>query len=113
MAKDPTKKDENAPVEVNIDPTLTSMQVVKQVADNLSEAKKQVAQAEGQAKCSILKAESEAKANLLLASSVTTELIQWQAVQKWDGKLPHVNSGVIPFFEVKYNSLLLATNKIS
>jgi len=66
-----------------------------------AEAKKQIAKAEGQAKCAILQAESEAKANLVLAKSVTTELIQWQAVQKWDGKMPHVTSGAMPFIEVK------------
>lgn len=66
-----------------------------------AEAKKQVAKAEGQAKCAILQAESEAKANLVLSKSVTPELIQWQAVQRWDGKLPHVNGGALPFIEVK------------
>lgn len=66
-----------------------------------AEAKKQIAKAEGQAKCAILQAESEAKANLVLAKSVTPELIQWQAVQKWDGKMPHVTSGAMPFIEVK------------
>lgn len=44
----------------------------------------------GEAQCAILKAESEAKANLVLARSVTPELIKWQAIQKWDGKLPKV-----------------------
>lgn len=66
-----------------------------------AEAKKQVAKAEGQAKCAILKADSEARANAALASSITEPLIQWQAVQKWDGKLPHVTSGAMPFIEVK------------
>ncbi len=66
-----------------------------------AEAKKQVAKAEGQARCVILQAESEAKANVVLAKSVTPELIQWQAVQKWDGKMPHVTSGAMPFIEVK------------
>ncbi len=66
-----------------------------------AEAKKQVAKAEGQAKCAILQAEAEAKANLVLAKSVTTELIQWQSVQKWDGKMPQVTSGAMPFIEVK------------
>jgi regulator of protease activity HflC (stomatin/prohibitin superfamily) len=66
-----------------------------------AEAKKQVAKAEGQAKCAMLQAESESKANLLLAQSVTAELIQWQAVQKWDGHMPHVTSGAMPFIEVK------------
>ena len=66
-----------------------------------AEAKKQIAKAEGQAKCALLQAEAEAKANLVLAQSVTKELIQWQSVQKWDGKLPSVTSGAIPFIEVQ------------
>lgn len=66
-----------------------------------AEAKKQVAKAEGQARCLLLQSESEAKANKVLAQSVTAELIQWQAVQKWDGKLPQVTSGATPFIQVK------------
>lgn len=65
-----------------------------------AEAKKMIAAAEGQAKCALLQAEAEAKANLILSQSVTSPLIQWQAVQKWDGKLPQVTSGenfIIPF----------------
>ena len=65
-----------------------------------AEAKKQIAKAEGQAKCAILQAEAEAKANLVLAKSVTAELIQWQSVQKWDGKLPQVTSSALPFIQV-------------
>lgn len=66
-----------------------------------AEAKKQIAKAEGQARCAIVQAESESKANTLLSQSVTAELIQWQAVQKWDGKLPSVTSGATPFIQVK------------
>jgi regulator of protease activity HflC (stomatin/prohibitin superfamily) len=66
-----------------------------------AEAKKQVAKAEGAAKCSLLQAEAEAKANLVLSRSVTPELISWQAVQKWDGKMPQVTSGATPFIQVK------------
>lgn len=66
-----------------------------------AEAKKQVAKAEGQAKCQLLQAEAEAKANLVVSKSLTPELIQWQSVQKWDGKLPHVTSGAVPFIDVK------------
>ena len=67
-----------------------------------AEAKKQIAKAEGQAKCAILKAESESKANLVLAKSVTQELIQWQAIQKWDGNLPQVTSGAIPLIDLNF-----------
>lgn len=66
-----------------------------------AEAKKQIAKAEGQARCLLLQAESESKANAVLSKSVTLELIQWQAVQKWDGKLPTVVSDGIPFIQVK------------
>lgn len=66
-----------------------------------AEAKKQIAKAEGQARCAIVQAESESKANLLLSKSITPELIQWQAVQKWNGKLPTVTSGATPFIQVK------------
>lgn len=66
-----------------------------------AEAKKQIAKAEGQAKCVILQAESEAKANIVLAKSVTPELIHWQAIQKWDGKLPQVCSDAIPMVNLK------------
>ena len=65
-----------------------------------AEAKKQVAKAEGAAKCAILKAESEAKANLVLAQSITKELIEWQAVQTWDGKLPQVTGNCMPFIQL-------------
>lgn len=65
-----------------------------------AEAKKQIAKAEGQAKCLILQAESEAKANIVLAQSVTAELIQWQSVQKWDGKLPQVTGNGVPFIQL-------------
>lgn len=66
-----------------------------------AEAKKHIAQAEGQAKCALLKAEAEAKANLILSQSITAELIKWQSVQKWNGELPNVTSGAVPFIEVK------------
>ena len=65
-----------------------------------AEAKKQIAKADGQARCAIVQAESAAKANLLLSQSITPALIEWQAVQKWDGKLPSVTSGATPFIQV-------------
>ena len=64
-----------------------------------AEAKKQIAKADGQAKCLLLQAKSEAEANLILSASITKELIEWQAVQNWDGKLPTVTSGT-PFIQL-------------
>lgn len=65
-----------------------------------AEAKKQIAKARGQAACEILKAEAEAKANRVVAASITPELIRWQSVQKWDGKMPHVTGGALPFIDI-------------
>lgn len=86
----------NAKIEAN----QRAQQRENELREAEAEAKKQIAKAEGQARCAILQAEAEAKANNLLSQSVTPELIQWQAVQKWDGKVPHVNSGSIPFIQV-------------
>lgn len=87
----------NAKIEAN----QRAQQRENELREAEAEAKKQIAKAEGQAKCLILQAESEAKANTVLALSVTPELINWQAVQKWDGKLPSVTSGATPFIQVK------------
>lgn len=87
----------NAKIEAN----QRAQQRENELREAEAEAKKQVAKAEGQAKCSIVQAESEAKANYLLSQSVTQELIQWQAVQKWDGKLPQVTNGATPFIMIK------------
>lgn len=66
-----------------------------------AEAKKKVATAQGEASCTILRAEAEAKANEIVAQSVTDNLIRWQSITKWDGKLPTVTGGAIPMIDVK------------
>ena len=44
----------------------------------------------------------EADANRILQESITPELIQLKAVEKWDGKLPLSTSGnTLPFLELK------------
>ncbi len=87
----------NAKIEAN----QRAQQRENELREAEAEAKKQIAKAEGQARCVVLQAESEAHANLMLAKSITPELIQWQAVQKWDGNLPHVTGGAVPFIPIK------------
>ena len=55
----------------------------------VKEAERQVALAEGQA-----------KANTLIRQSLTSDLIQFEALKKWDGKLPTVTGGAMPFVSV-------------
>lgn len=66
-----------------------------------AEAKKQIAKADGAARCQTVSAEAEARANHLLSQSITPALIQWEAIRKWDGQMPHVTGGAMPFIEVK------------
>lgn len=65
------------------------------------EKESNIAKAEGEAKSIALKAEAQAKANLVLAQSLTPTLVQYEALQRWDGKLPTVNGGgALPFINV-------------
>lgn len=84
-----------------IEATQRAQQRENELREAEAQAKKEIARFEGQAKCALLQAESEAKANTMLSESVTPELIQWQAVQKWDGKLPNVTGGAIPFINLE------------
>lgn len=51
------------------------------------------AQAEGEAQATLTRAEAQAKANDLLSESLTPDLIRYQQLQRWDGKLPVFSGG--------------------
>lgn len=51
------------------------------------------AAAEGEADATKIRAEAQAQANSQLAESLTPELIRYQQLQKWDGKLPVFSGG--------------------
>jgi regulator of protease activity HflC (stomatin/prohibitin superfamily) len=76
-------------------------QAKKEIAKTDGNAKCMYIEAEAQARSSLIKAESEAKANKLLAESITKELVDWQGVQKWDGKLPQVSGQTTPFINLR------------
>jgi regulator of protease activity HflC (stomatin/prohibitin superfamily) len=86
---------------LKIEATQRAQQRENELREAEAEAKKKIAQAEGAARCAVLQANAESQANELVSKSVTPDLIQWQAVQKWDGKLPSVTSGATPFIQVK------------
>lgn len=60
-----------------------------------AEADKQVAitNAEAEAEKTAIRAEAQAEANRKIAESLSDELIEYQKIQKWDGKLPAVTGG--------------------
>jgi regulator of protease activity HflC (stomatin/prohibitin superfamily) len=63
------------------------------VAEATGHANALKAQAEGEAQATLTRAEAQAKANIQLAQSLTPELIRYQQLQRWDGKLPVFSGG--------------------
>ena len=49
--------------------------------------------AEAEAEAVRIKAEAEAEANKVLSESLTTELIEYNKIQRWNGELPQVTGG--------------------
>jgi len=49
--------------------------------------------AEANAKAVLVAAEAQAKANTLLNASITPNLVEYEKIKKWDGKLPSVSGG--------------------
>jgi regulator of protease activity HflC (stomatin/prohibitin superfamily) len=85
-----------------IEATQRAQQRENELREAEAQAKKQVAEAEGKAKSMIAIAEAEAKANSLKLKTLTNELIQYEAIQKWDGKLPTMTgSNAVPFINVE------------
>jgi regulator of protease activity HflC (stomatin/prohibitin superfamily) len=58
------------------------------VTQATGEANAVKAKAEGDAQATLTKAKAQAQANDLLAKSVTPPLIQYESLQRWDGRLP-------------------------
>ena len=73
----------------------------KQVAQQQVQTQTQILeQNKIQAQQAVVVADGQAKANAILNASLTPTLVQWQTIQKWDGKLPQVTGGASPFFAI-------------
>lgn len=78
-----------------------AMKVENEVATARAEAQKTIVEAEARGKQILINAESQAKANEILAKSLTSEFVQYQAIIKWDGKLPTMTgTQAMPFVNV-------------
>lgn len=86
-----------------IEATQRAQQRENELREAEAQAKKNVAEAEGKARSMLAIAEAESKSNALKQRTLTKELIEYEAVQRWDGKLPTVSGGAIPFLNLKFN----------
>lgn len=64
----------------------------REIKANAEAAEKEI-QAEAEAKAIKSVADAQAEANKKLAQSLTKDLVDYQKIEKWDGKLPQVSNG--------------------
>jgi regulator of protease activity HflC (stomatin/prohibitin superfamily) len=65
------------------------------------QAENELRQAEAEAKKQIAAADGKAKSNQIEMSSLTPQLLQMRALERWDGHLPQVSgSGALPFINI-------------
>lgn len=66
-----------------------------------TEAEQERAKAEGVAQARLVNAQAEAESQRLLRQTLNKDLVQLRAIEKWDGKLPHImGQSTVPFLDV-------------
>src|SRR5512139_1468008 len=64
------------------------------------EAQQKVATAKGEAESILVVAQGQAKANDALSRSISPILVQYKSIEKWNGVLPQVSGGALPFINL-------------
>ena len=64
------------------------------------EAQQKVATAKGEAQSILVVAQGQAKANDALSRSISPILVQYKGIEKWNGILPQVSGGAVPFINL-------------
>ena len=64
------------------------------------EAQQKVATAKGDAESIQVEAQGQAKANDALSRSISPILVQYKSIEKWNGILPQVSGGAVPFIDL-------------
>jgi regulator of protease activity HflC (stomatin/prohibitin superfamily) len=101
--------DEFSIVNFNFSKSFNDAIEAKTTAEQLKlKAERDLQRIEVEAKQRVAQARAEAESLAIQRQQVTPELIrlremenQRQAIEKWDGKLPHVSGGAVPFINVK------------
>lgn len=77
-----------------------AVEAENKIKQSEAEAKQRIAAADGEAKAILAVAKAQAEANKLVAQSVSAQLINWEAIKKWNGILPQFTSGGIPLIQL-------------
>lgn len=91
-------------VESSINAVLTAAQKAIEAQNRIvqatAEARQAVETARGDSLSLVIAATGQAEANRILSQSISGELVQYESVRKWNGVMPTVTGGAIPFIQV-------------
>lgn len=87
-------------LDAKIKATQEAQQRENEVQKARAEAEIKIAQARGDAESALMRAKAEAEANQLKLRTLTAELIRYEAIQKWDGKLPQITGNTVPMIQL-------------
>lgn len=94
----------DASVEQSINRTIQATQMAIEAENKVrqieAEAKQKIAEAKGKAESILAVAKAEAEANNMITQSLTPPLMQYKAIEKWDGIMPKVTGDTVPFIQV-------------
>lgn len=80
-------------INATIQATQLAISAQNKVVQSRAEADQAIESARGQAQSIIAVAKAQAEANKLVAESLSSELIRWRAIEKWDGVQPRFTGG--------------------
>ncbi|NJN48999.1 MAG: prohibitin family protein [Alkalinema sp. RL_2_19] len=90
-------------VDLNFSPEFSKAVEEKQIAEQRAQRAVYVAQeASQEAEANVNRAKGQAEAQRLLRETLTAEILEKQAIEKWDGKFPQVmgGNGAVPFLNI-------------
>ena len=94
--------DEFSITELNFSEVFNNSIEAKQVAEQQAlKARQDLERIKIEAEQKVTTSRAEADAQRLQRETITAELLQLRAIEKWDGRLPHVTSGALPLLNLE------------
>lgn len=88
-------------INLKVQATQLAIQKQNELVQVQADAAKAVAKATGDANARTVWAEAQAQANRKIAESLTQNLVQYTALEKWNGVLPQVSGAAVPFINLQ------------
>lgn len=90
-----------ASINAKIEATQKALQRENELQTAKAQANIEREKAQGEADARLIAAKAEAEANRLIAQSLSSALVNYKAIETWDGKLPQVTGETVPMLQLK------------